>query len=505
MVIENDDTPNDINKNDDSETSPQNEPPIVEAAIEPDVSIATHFPSAADLEARPHARASNMESADDEDSLAPYGRNKDGTPAKKRGRKIASGDDLFQRLDSVTPAPPRKNKLAIGLGLALLVNRRFRLRGLFRALLMLPWAMPAFVAFLAWRVLYQPIGGGFNLLLTASGLYPEIIDWLGQRSTAMPAVIAASVWRGFPFWFVSILAALQTIPGELYEAALVDGASAWQRFRAVTLPAIRPVVIITAVLSSIWTANSFENVWLLTQGGPSDATIVFPVLAYFGMQTQRLGEAAAVSVAMLPVLAILVFTGTGPWSETSLTLDLFGYHGLSRIDNGTSAAVPLVPEGQSDAINVVGGSGRFALGSLLATAGAQFENHTHPYAGAAAMPAMPGVPAASGVPDSTSARSFTQYDEIDYIVYPWLVPGVRAEYTHLGLEEGSANLLRLIPGVAFLVRPNIRAVLTATLERAHGVPPTGSWAPAGGYVVAPAGASSTLEAEQIKGSVAWSF
>ena len=109
LVVENDDTSNDINKNDDSQTSPQNEPPIVEAAIEPDVLIATHFPSAADLEARPHARASNMESADDEDSLAPYGRNKDGTPAKKRGRKIASGDDLFQRLDSVTPAPPRKN------------------------------------------------------------------------------------------------------------------------------------------------------------------------------------------------------------------------------------------------------------------------------------------------------------------------------------------------------------------------------------------------------------
>ncbi len=201
-------------------------------------------------------------------------------------------------------------KLLIGLGLALLVNRRFRFQGLFRSLLMLPWAMPAFVAFLTWRVLYQPIGGGINLLLTDSGIYPEIVDWLGQRSTAMPAVIAASVWRGFPFWFVSILAALQTIPVELYEAARVDGASAWQRFWAVTFPSIRPVVIITAVLSSIWTANSFENVWLLTQGGPSDATIVFPVLAYFGMQTQRLGEAAAVSVAMLPVLAILVFTGT---------------------------------------------------------------------------------------------------------------------------------------------------------------------------------------------------
>jgi ABC-type sugar transport system permease subunit len=201
-------------------------------------------------------------------------------------------------------------KLAIGLGLALLVNERIPIRGLFRSFLMLPWAMPAFVAFLTWRVLYQPIGGGINLVLTNTGIYPEIIDWLGQRSTAMPAVIAASVWRGFPFWFISILAALQNIPAELYEAARVDGANAWQRFRAVTWPGIRRVVIITTLLSSIWTANSFESVWLLTQGGPSDATMVFPVLAYFGMQTQRIGEAAAVSVAMLPALLILVFITT---------------------------------------------------------------------------------------------------------------------------------------------------------------------------------------------------
>ncbi len=201
-------------------------------------------------------------------------------------------------------------KLGIGLGLALLVNQRIPARGLFRSFLMLPWAMPAFVAFLTWRVLYQPIGGGINLVLTKTGLYPHIIDWLGQRSTAMPAVILASVWRGFPFWFISILAALQTIPSELYEAARVDGANAWQRFRAVTWPGIKRVVIITTLLSSIWTANSFESVWLLTQGGPSDATMVFPVLAYFGMQTQRIGEAAAVSVAMLPALLILVFVAT---------------------------------------------------------------------------------------------------------------------------------------------------------------------------------------------------
>lgn len=201
-------------------------------------------------------------------------------------------------------------KLAIGLGLALLVNQHIAFRGFFRSCLMLPWAMPAFVAFLTWRVIYQPIGGGLNLLLTETGLYPYVVDWLGSRSTAMPSVILASVWRGFPFWFISILAALQHIPKDLYEAARVDGANAWQRFWMVTWPGIRHVVLITTLLSSIWTANGFEHVWLLTQGGPSDATMVFPVLAYFGMQTQRIGEAAAVSVAMVPFMAFLVIVVT---------------------------------------------------------------------------------------------------------------------------------------------------------------------------------------------------
>jgi ABC-type sugar transport system permease subunit len=201
-------------------------------------------------------------------------------------------------------------KLAIGLGLALLVHQHLPGRGLFRSFLMLPWAMPAFVAFLTWRVLYQPIGGGINLILNQTGLYAGTVDWLGTRQTAMASVIIASVWRGFPFWFVSILAALQSVPRELHEAAIVDGANAWQRFWNVTIPGILPVIIVTTLLSSIWTANGFEHVWLLTAGGPSDATMVFPVLAYFGMQTQRIGEAAAVSVYMLPVLAILVLFAT---------------------------------------------------------------------------------------------------------------------------------------------------------------------------------------------------
>jgi ABC-type sugar transport system permease subunit len=227
-------------------------------------------------------------------------------------RYLANSPDFWAALRNTVTIVVASDalKLAIGLSLALLVNQRLPGRGVFRAILMLPWAMPAFVVFLTWRVVYAPIGGALNLVLAATGITSEMTDWLGERPTAMPAVILATVWRGFPFWFVSILAALQTIPAEQYEAARVDGANAWQRFRAVTFPAIRQVVVITLLLSSIWTANAFENVWLLTQGGPSDATIVFPVLAYFGMQTMQLGQAAAVSVAMLPVLAILVFATT---------------------------------------------------------------------------------------------------------------------------------------------------------------------------------------------------
>jgi ABC-type sugar transport system permease subunit len=198
-------------------------------------------------------------------------------------------------------------KLFIGLGLAMLLNQAVAGRGLMRAVIMLPWAMPGFVAFLVWKLLYMPIGGAFNLILTKTSIHPEIIDYLGQKSTALPAVIAATTWRGFPFWAISFLAALQGVPTELYEAAKVDGASSWQRFWDITLPSIKPVILIVVLMSSIWTANSFENIWIMTQGGPSDSTMVFPVLAYFGMQTQRLGEAAAVSVAMIPALLILVF------------------------------------------------------------------------------------------------------------------------------------------------------------------------------------------------------
>jgi len=103
-------------------------------------------------------------------------------------------------------------KLGIGLGLALVLNEQIRGRGIFRAFVLLPWAMPGFVAFLVWRLLFTPIGGGINLVLSQTGIDNSYIDWLGQKSTALPAVIIATVWRGFPFWCISFLAALQTVP-----------------------------------------------------------------------------------------------------------------------------------------------------------------------------------------------------------------------------------------------------------------------------------------------------
>jgi len=191
------------------------------------------------------------------------------------------------------------------MGIALLLNQPIRARQFWRSLILLPWAMPAFVAYMIWKLLYDPLGGAFNMILIGTGLVGAHVDFLGTKELAMPSVIVATFWRGFPFWVISFLAALQNVPLELYETAALDGANAWQRFRHITLPSIRHVVLVVVLLSTIWTTNGFENIWLLTQGGPSDATMTFPVLAYFGLQSLRIGEASAVSVAMLPIFTLL--------------------------------------------------------------------------------------------------------------------------------------------------------------------------------------------------------
>jgi multiple sugar transport system permease protein len=203
-------------------------------------------------------------------------------------------------------------KFVLGMGVALVLNQRIRARNFFRAFLLLPWVIPAFVVYLTWRWLYDPLQGLLNYALLDAGLITRPIAFLSSRDTAMTSVIIAHAWRGFPFFAMSFLAGMQTIPAELYEAAQVDGASRWQQFRHITLPSLYHIIGVVLLLQTIWTANAFEPIYLLTGGGPSDATTVYTLLVYLmGMVNLRLGEAAAVSVLFLPLLIGLVLVVTG--------------------------------------------------------------------------------------------------------------------------------------------------------------------------------------------------
>lgn len=199
------------------------------------------------------------------------------------------------------------SKFFLGLGIAILLNQPIRGRNFWRGLILIPWAMPGFVAYINWKLMFVPQGGALNYIMLKTGLVSTHVDFLGTKDLAMLSVITATVWRGFPFWVITFLAALQTVPKDLYEAAALDGANAWQRFLNVTFPGIRHIVLVVVLVSTIGTTNNFESVWLLTGGGPSNATMTFPVYAYYRLQNLNIGEAAAVGVAMLPIFAMLAF------------------------------------------------------------------------------------------------------------------------------------------------------------------------------------------------------
>ncbi len=192
-----------------------------------------------------------------------------------------------------------------------------------------------------------------------------------------------------------------------------------------------------------------------------------------------------------------------PWAEKSVTLDLFAYHGITRLDNGTGTTTGATsPAQQDDRFNAVGGVVHAQWDSLSIMAGAQLERHDRPYQGTPGI-ALAGGGALPGTPDFTNATAIQQYDEIDYVVWPWLVPGVRAEYTVANVEgSADAQLLRIIPGIAMLARPNVKVVLTGDLEWGQNLPKVGSWTPAGGFVVPQ---TTKFEAEQINATVAVAY
>ena len=199
---------------------------------------------------------------------------------------------------SVTPA------LLIGLGTALLLNRQFRGRTLARMLAVMPWAIPPVVAVNIWWWILDPSYGLLNWILLQLGVVSHPVNWTTQPGPAMAAVSLVTTWKGYPFFLVMLLAGLQAIPQDLYDAAAVDGAGSLGAFRHITLPALRGVLSLAALLSILWVFREFTIIWVLTGGGPIRATETLAIMTYREAFTSfRMGVAAAVGVVTLVISA----------------------------------------------------------------------------------------------------------------------------------------------------------------------------------------------------------
>ncbi|HKQ29142.1 MAG TPA: sugar ABC transporter permease [Burkholderiales bacterium] len=198
-------------------------------------------------------------------------------------------------------------KLALGLWLALLLNRHFRGKAWVRAFILLPFIIPTVLSTLAWKWMFDPTFSVFNWLFWKLSIINARINWLGDPDLAMASIMAVNVWRGVPFYAISLLAGLQTINQDLHEAAAIDGANRFQRFWYVTWPLLLPVTMVVVLFSVIQTFADFQLVYVLTGGGPANATHLFATYAYqIGIGTGLLSEGAAISLAMFPALLLVV-------------------------------------------------------------------------------------------------------------------------------------------------------------------------------------------------------
>jgi multiple sugar transport system permease protein len=198
-------------------------------------------------------------------------------------------------------------KMVGGLALALAMNQQFPLKNLVRALLLLPFIVPTVLSTVAWMWILDPAFSVLNWVLVMLGVPKPGPSWLGNPILAMISIILINTWRGLPFYGITLLAGLQTVPPELYEAATIDGASGWQRFRYVTLPLLQPIILIVTLFSVIFTFADFQLVYVLTHGGPQNATQLFATYAFdIAMGAGQLGLGASVALTMLPALALLI-------------------------------------------------------------------------------------------------------------------------------------------------------------------------------------------------------
>lgn len=218
-----------------------------------------------------------------------------------RDRKfwIAMENTLFWTFWSIT------FQFLLGLGLAMLLNTQFFGKKLFQALVFLPWAVPTFLSALTWAWLFNPVIGPLPHWLAALGILSEPYNILGDPKLAMWGPITANIWFGVPFFAITLLAALQSIPDELYEAAEVDGATPWQTFTKITLPFLAPMIAITVMLRTIWIANFADLIYVMTGGGPANSTQILSTYIFTtAFRKLDFGYASTIAVALLLILLI---------------------------------------------------------------------------------------------------------------------------------------------------------------------------------------------------------
>lgn len=200
-------------------------------------------------------------------------------------------------------------QFTLGFAAALLLNRSFAWRGVARALVVVPWALPSVIIGLIWTWMLDFNLGVLNNIGVQLGILPHSVAWLAQPSTAMAGVILAIMWQGFPFFAVTLLAGLQAIPDELYEAAAIDGAGAWGKFWHITLPGLAGVIATALLLRMIWVANSLDLILVMTAGGPGTATQTLPLHAFLtAWSGGNYGQGSALAVLLTLLLLGVVVT-----------------------------------------------------------------------------------------------------------------------------------------------------------------------------------------------------
>lgn len=198
--------------------------------------------------------------------------------------------------------------LIVGTLLAVLLNRKMRLRVVFRAILILPWLFPEVVVAIIWKWLLNPLYGPTTQILEVFGYHGAPIQWLDTPVGAMAGIIVASVWKGYPLVLITVLAGLQTIPADLYEAVALDGAGKIRSFFSITLPSLRPVLLIVVILETVWYFKEFTIPWVMTSGGPVDATRLISLDIYqTAFQNFQFGRASSMAVIVFAICLAISF------------------------------------------------------------------------------------------------------------------------------------------------------------------------------------------------------